>query len=190
MHGVNGLNDVKFDDEPDQTPIQTEVAADAIRRLAKENSGDLVIITLGPLTNLALALKTEPNVAKDIKELYIMGGNTTGEGNVVSAAEFNFHCDPEAAFVVLDMIKCPAYVIPWELCYHSAVVDYKWCLDVLFNVDTPEGKFMRKIEMPWLDRLSKLPISNNAMCDELAMAVALDNSIIQKTSKQLVNGSN
>ncbi len=45
-----------------------------------------------------------------------MGGNTEGVGNTTLAAEFNFHADPESAYVVLEMADCPTFIVAWELC--------------------------------------------------------------------------
>ena len=62
---------------------------------------DLTLIGLGPLTNLALALRSEPALAKTIKSIVLMGGSLSG-GNVTPAAEFNFYVDPEAASIVFN----------------------------------------------------------------------------------------
>ena len=78
---------------------------------------------LGPLTNLALALKTDPDLAQDIQELVIMGGNVNSVGNVAKCAEFNFHCDPEAAYAVLDCVKTKTLIVPWELCFIHAKIE-------------------------------------------------------------------
>ena len=67
---------------------------------AREHSGELVIAAIGPLTNLALACKLDLSFPERIKALYVMGGAERA-GNVTPASEFNFHCDPEAAHLVL-----------------------------------------------------------------------------------------
>ncbi|PAV83629.1 hypothetical protein WR25_21660 [Diploscapter pachys] len=92
-----------------------EHAVDAILRLTKEIS-DLTIICIGPLTNIALALKKDPEFAKRPAKLVIMGGNYLGMGNVMQSltAEWNFHCDPEAASLVLQSMRCPVRILPWE----------------------------------------------------------------------------
>ena len=59
------------------------------------------MIAVGPLTNVAIAMLADPDLAKNLHHLYIMGGNIEGIGNVTSSAEFNFHADPEAAYTVL-----------------------------------------------------------------------------------------
>ncbi len=100
----------------DLTIISNEGAVDAIIRLAKTYPGEVTMVCLAPLTNLGLALKSDPSVASQLKEVVIMGGNMEGVGNASIAAEFNFHSDPEAAYVVLDVIKCPVILVSWELC--------------------------------------------------------------------------
>ena len=74
-------------------------AARNIVRVAKQYRGKLHLVATGPLTNIAVALQLEPDLPKLIKSFTIMGGATTG-GNVTPTAEFNFHCDPEAAHIV------------------------------------------------------------------------------------------
>lgn len=54
--------------------------------------------------------------AKNVKEIYIMGGNHQGVGNFTRCAEFNFYCDPEAAHIVMSKSKCPITILPWEPC--------------------------------------------------------------------------
>ena len=78
---------------------------------------EVTLVALGPLTNLGLSLKTDKTLAKNLKEIFIMGGNMEGIGNVTMASEFNFHADPEGAYAVLDSVKCPTYIITWEMCY-------------------------------------------------------------------------
>jgi inosine-uridine nucleoside N-ribohydrolase len=55
----------------------------------------------------------DPNFCRNIKEIYIMGGNIEGVGNRTGAAEFNFFCDPEVAHIVIHNMKCPITIFPW-----------------------------------------------------------------------------
>lgn len=73
------------------------------------------ILMIGPLTNLALALRLDPGIVAGIGTLTIMGGNVYGRGNTTPAAEFNIYADPEAAHVVLTA-GIETVVIPWEPC--------------------------------------------------------------------------
>ncbi|MGA8216138.1 MAG: nucleoside hydrolase, partial [Candidatus Sulfotelmatobacter sp.] len=74
-------------------------AADLICRIVRANAGAISIIGIGPLTNVALALREDPEIASMIQSIILMGGSLSG-GNVTPAAEFNFYVDPEAASIV------------------------------------------------------------------------------------------
>ncbi|MBA3451096.1 MAG: nucleoside hydrolase [Chloroflexia bacterium] len=80
---------------------QRSIAADrgpaAIIRLSRERPGQLTLVAVGPLTNVAIALNVEPRLTEFLKAVVVMGGAFTVPGNVIDAAEFNIHVDPEAA---------------------------------------------------------------------------------------------
>jgi len=79
-------------------------------------SGDPVdLLMIGPLTNLAMALQTEPRIVAGIGRLTIMGGTVYGRGNTTPAAEFNIYSDPEAAAIVF-AADIDTVVVPWEPC--------------------------------------------------------------------------
>jgi inosine-uridine nucleoside N-ribohydrolase len=99
VHGQNGLAGVDFP-EPKIKPVP-ESANELIRRLVRNNPGEISIVAIGPLTNVAMALKTDPELAHMIRSIVIMGGSLSG-GNVTPSAEFNFYVDPEAARIVFD----------------------------------------------------------------------------------------
>ena len=94
FHGRDGLGDHGY--APATKRIEAQGAVDAIIRVLKEHPG-IEIITLGPLTNLALALERAPDLASNVARCVIMGGAPCCEGNVTPAAEFNIWVDPEAA---------------------------------------------------------------------------------------------
>src|SRR5205823_3548467 len=73
------------------------------------------LLTIGPLTNLALALEQSPGIVDGIGQLTIMGGTVFGRGNVTPAAEFNIFADPEAAAIVF-RAALDTVVVPWEPC--------------------------------------------------------------------------
>ena len=98
VHGRDGFGDVGY--VPAARAAQDEHAALAILRLSHEHAGRLVLVALGPLTNLALALSLDPGLPRRIARLVVMGGAVTARGNVTPAAEFNIHFDPEAARIV------------------------------------------------------------------------------------------
>lgn len=96
-HGDNGLGGVVLP-EPRLRPV-SEPAPDLIRRLVRASPGEISLIALGPLTNVAMALQADAQLASMVRSLTVMGGSLSG-GNITPAAEFNFYVDPEAAQAV------------------------------------------------------------------------------------------
>jgi purine nucleosidase len=96
-HGPNGLGGIEFP-TPTIKPAD-KPATEMIRTIVSSSPGEVSIICLGPLTNVASALRNSPDVATQIKEIVLMGGSLSG-GNMTPAAEFNMYVDPEAASVV------------------------------------------------------------------------------------------
>jgi purine nucleosidase len=100
VHGRDGFGDVGY--EPAARAAEAEHAALAILRLSHRYAGELLLVALGPLTNLALALKLDPTLPRRIKRLVVMGGAVSAHGNITAAAEFNIAFDPEAAHIVFE----------------------------------------------------------------------------------------
>lgn len=99
VHGDMGMGDAILKTSPAE--IETKPAWDALYDKAKELNGELCVVAVGPLTNIALTLKYHPDFKNYCKELYIMGGAATG-GNATPCAEFNIYADPHAAREVFD----------------------------------------------------------------------------------------
>ncbi|KAG4944893.1 hypothetical protein JHK87_040900 [Glycine soja] len=98
VHGVDGLGNQNFP-PPKGKPIE-ESAASFLVHQAKVNPGKVTVVALGPLTNIALAIQLDPEFAKNIGQILILGGAFAVNGNVNPAAEANIFGDPEAADVV------------------------------------------------------------------------------------------
>jgi inosine-uridine nucleoside N-ribohydrolase len=98
-HGNNGLAGVNFP-EAKLKPVKDQ-AADLICKIVRANAGSITVVGIGPLTNIALALRQDPEIANMIQGIVLMGGSLSG-GNVTPAAEFNFYVDPEAASIVFN----------------------------------------------------------------------------------------
>jgi inosine-uridine nucleoside N-ribohydrolase len=98
-HGNNGLGGVDFP-APTTRPSR-ETANEIISRIVRQNPGEITIVALGPLTNIATVLRSDPQLAAMIRSIALMGGSLSG-GNVTPSAEFNFYVDPEAARIVFD----------------------------------------------------------------------------------------
>ncbi|HEV2117746.1 MAG TPA: nucleoside hydrolase [Terriglobales bacterium] len=97
VHGENGLGGAAFP-QPKIEPI-ADRAADFICRTVRKYPGEITLITIGPLTNVGLALRADPELAPMVRNLVMMGGSLSG-GNITPAAEFNVYVDPEAARIV------------------------------------------------------------------------------------------
>jgi len=111
VHGSDGFGDVGH--SPANRRAETEHAAQAILRLSHVHAGRLLLVALGPLTNLALALKLDPTLPQRVARLVVMGGAVTGRGNTTAVAEFNIGFDPEAAHIVFDAFA-RVELVDWE----------------------------------------------------------------------------
>ncbi len=98
VHGRDGFGDAGY--APAARAAEAEHAALAILRLSHEHAGKLLLVALGPLTNLALALKLDPSLPSRVARCVVMGAAVTAHGNITPAAEFNIAFDPEAAHIV------------------------------------------------------------------------------------------
>ena len=102
--------------------LQDNHAVLGIIELVKKYKKEIIICAIGPLTNLALAVKIMPELPSLLKEVIIIGGNYSAVGNTSAAGEFNFLSDPAAAHVVLEEYCCPVTVIPWETLEKNMVI--------------------------------------------------------------------
>ncbi len=98
VHGRDGFGDTGY--APSAREAEPEHAALAILRLSHEHAGHLLLVALGPLTNIALALKLDPSLPQRIARCVVMGGAVSAHGNITAAAEFNIAFDPESAHLV------------------------------------------------------------------------------------------
>lgn len=119
FHGRDGLGDHGY--QPAVRVPQKESAVDAMVRVVEANPG-IEIITLGPLTNLAMALRRQPGLAAKVSRCVVMGGAPCCEGNVTPTAEYNFWADPEAARMVLRS-QLPIELVGWQLSRGAAALN-------------------------------------------------------------------
>uniref|UniRef100_A0A3B4EK92 Inosine/uridine-preferring nucleoside hydrolase domain-containing protein n=2 Tax=Pygocentrus nattereri TaxID=42514 RepID=A0A3B4EK92_PYGNA len=143
--GTDGLGDVLEDRDSDiwKKQTQKEHAVNALIQLVNEHQGQVSLVALGPLTNLALAVRLDPSIPQKLKDLHIMGGNMEGKGNVTPCAEFNFIMDPESAYIVLEEYLCPTHIATWEFtCRNKLSWEF---FDNLVNQDTAAARFMKVI---------------------------------------------
>lgn len=107
VHGVNGLGDIELPETVDDVPLDGRPAWQFIVETVRANPGEVEIVAVGRMTNLALALAHDPEIAGLVKQVVVMGGAFERNGNVTPAGEANIWGDPEAADVV--------FTAPWKV---------------------------------------------------------------------------
>lgn len=111
VHGQDGFGDAGLP-VPMRRPAP-EHAVPAMIAASHRHAGALTMVMLGPLTNLALALRLDPSLPQRVPRLLVMGGAVTGHGNITASAEFNIAFDPEAAHIVFEAWpQCE--LVDWE----------------------------------------------------------------------------
>lgn len=131
-HGDTGLGYAKLP-EPGTRPT-VQHGSDFLIEKIMSQPGEVTLLAIGPLTNVALAIRQEPRIVNAVKELIIMGGAIRSEGNTTALAEFNTYVDPHAAHIV----------------YHAGMPTTLVPLDVTYKcILTPDDvKKMRKVDSP------------------------------------------
>ncbi len=184
FHGGDGLGD--FRDRPTLTrSIEDEHAVLALLRLSRQYEGELTLIALGPLTNLAAAIRLDPEFPARIKQFVFMGGTIAAHGNTPNlTAEYNIYTDPEAAFITLAAFD-DATMLSWET---TLAHGFTWDkFNALCAIDTVNGRFFDKISGKTAQRLQHT-YSRPAylLPDPLAMAVTLQPELIRQSQKCFV----
>jgi len=174
VHGDDGFGG-HAGPEPRDFPVPGS-AAEQIVRLARSHPGELTLLALGPLTNVALAVLLEPDLPNLLRSVVVMGGAVTVPGNITPYAEANFHNDPEAADLVLSA-GFPDLILVGLDATEQARVGTDW-LSALAELTGPRAKFANKI----LDHYAQFyaNMSGEHSCtlhDPLAAAIMLDQKL-------------
>ncbi|XP_053381444.1 pyrimidine-specific ribonucleoside hydrolase RihA-like isoform X2 [Mercenaria mercenaria] len=176
-HGSDGFGDAPDKEAPDESLLQSEHAVTALVRLAKEHEGEMTLVCIGPLTNVAMAIRMDGTFGSRLKGCYIMGGNHEGKGNMTTSAEFNFYSDPEAAYVVLNQLKSPITIVTWETCdRHSLPWEFYHKLRTNNNRIT---NFLRKVEQLSVNYSIENKWGSFIPCDEVLVACCLNHDVIK-----------
>jgi purine nucleosidase len=151
--------------------------------MAGEAPGELTLVALGPLTNIAVATVLDPELPRKYKRLVVMGGAIHAMGNSwTPATEFNMYIDPEAAAVVFQTWS-GLTLVSWENTMQYALEPYQ--VEELSNIDSQRAEFFRRtIKNRYLKQLQGWNVLFEA--DPLAMAVALEPEIVQKSQMRFV----
>jgi purine nucleosidase len=182
VHGEDGFGDVGF---PGPSACATnEAAALALLRLTRERPGELTLVALAPLTNLALALRLDPTLPQRVKRLVVMGGAVTGHGNTGKVpAEFNIGFDPEAAHVVFEGF--PGFdLVDWEATLRHAFEEAEF--DRWLAAGDRRADFFGKVFGTARAYNASHGRHGIVAADALAMAVAIDPSIVTRSERRHV----
>ena len=183
FHGPDGMGGMNYP-QPGAS-AQDEHAVEAVIEAVRKHPGEITLVALGPLSNIAAAIHLAPDFAEKIAMCYVMGGAAACLGNVTPAAEFNIWVDPEAANVVFQS-EMPLLMVGWEHCRGEANLSDSDMAHVR-EMDTPYADFTLdcnlsaiKANREWLgDPALPLP-------DPVTMAIALDPAVCTRRGMHYV----
>jgi purine nucleosidase len=182
VHGEDGMGDIglPLSGRNPANGHAVPIIIDTIHRYAE----DIELVTLGPLTNLALALSIDPSIARKVKACVIMGGIGQGYGNTTPVGEYNIWADPEAAKIVFES-GLPIKMVGWDISrlyakfndqdaekLKSVSTLAQFCVDIQKVV----AEFGRQ----------QTKIGGFDLPDPIAMAVALDPAVATETQQRFV----
>jgi purine nucleosidase len=187
VHGNDGLGNLDLRPRnPEPAPVH---AVDAMIDLVSRNPGAITLVTLGPLTNVALALLKEPRIATLIPRVVMMGGAANVAGNVTPAAEFNVWADPEAARIVF-RAGMPLTMVGIEICRGEA----RWTeaeIKDLAGIGTERARIAATLLGQSLEVARRRPVADEmpgaGVPDGTAMAVALEPETLTESGRYHVD---
>lgn len=166
-HGENGLGDIEVPE------VYNKSEGDAVKALIENADPNTKLLTLGPLTNIAKAVRKEPDLLEKYKSVTVMGGAVETFGNVNRISEFNFWVDPEAASTVIQ--NSPKNI---------SLVPVNACREVLMSIEKIERLFDRSeyqdIFRPYIQYYRENSVFDGAvMYDALAAAVSVNSNLVE-----------
>lgn len=168
IHGESGIGNSHLP-EPETKAVAKHAVDYLIERILAE-PGEQSIFPIGPLTNIAMAIRKEPQFAKAVKELVIMGGAILEHGNVTPLAEFNIYVDPHAAYIVFHS-GIPITLIPLDVT-HKCLLKLEH-IECLMKIDSPIARFIRDAVEVYLKASFELGFAGSAMHDPLTLATII-----------------
>lgn len=184
VHGDDGMGNSDFPApvrEPEALP-----APRAIVQAASKHPGELEIVAQAPLTNIALALREDPELPAKIKRLWIMGGANNSVGNITPAAEFNFYVDPEAAKEVL-AAGFHVTLVPWDVCIKDATLTREELEPILAMGSELSDFYLSVNRAVWEFVKTEHGIDGISHPDAIMMAMAIDHSVIVESQRCFVD---
>ncbi len=155
-----------------QRPLPEEGAVRFLRETVLANPGEITLVAIGPLTNVAAAMEAEPDFADALGGLVVMGGTVAVPGNITPAAEFNLWMDPDAGRVVFDSAADPT-MIGLDVC-HRTTFDRAGAQAVRAS-GTPLAEFVASTTTSWIDVMAAVSEGDSLhLYDSLAVAAAIE----------------
>ncbi|MDY6855478.1 MAG: nucleoside hydrolase [Thermodesulfobacteriota bacterium] len=184
VHGKDGVGEISRLIRPDLTPVYPDISLDKDLPCAKEvilstikkYRSEVTLITLGPLTNIAHMISTDPEALRDVTEIITMGGALYVPGNITPFAEYNIYADPHAAKIVLSS-GLPIVLVPLDVT--RSVI---WNEDSIFAsaraIREPVGRFIIDMTGKVMEYTQKRKgVRGVTLHDPLAVGVAIDSSL-------------
>jgi len=137
-HGNTGLGYAKLPKPRTKPTVQH--GCDFLIEKVMTNPGEIILVAVGPLTNVAMAIRKEPKFAKSLKEIIIMGGAIRHEGNTTALAEFNTYVDPHATHIVFHA-GIPTTLVPLDVTYQCILTTQD--VERLMKINSPIPKFIK-----------------------------------------------
>ena len=168
-----------FGDPPKIAPPSQPSALSALAAAIQQHPGQITILALGPMTNVAILLRLHPDLGTKVKRIVFMGGNVHVGGNASSAAEFNFWFDPEAAQAVLRSRIPEKVMFPLDICNHAALTKARF--DEIAAAGTPIAARYKEDYGQRYPGFLKKPAATAFLWDELPAAWLLDTGFVTKS---------
>ncbi|MGH2386640.1 MAG: nucleoside hydrolase [Chloroflexota bacterium] len=183
VHGDDGMGNQNF--PPPKAMARDEHAVDALIRLIRANPGELTLVTLGPLSNIAVALMRDPEIAGLVKETVVMGGAANVVANVTPSAEYNIWEDPEAARIVFQS-GMPLLMVGIELCRGDAVFNPE-DQRRLRAMKSRYADFVLDINQFLISAVAQYGIDGIDMPDPITMAIAINRALLLESAPCFVD---
>ncbi len=167
-HGDRGLGYARLPNSP--VGPADDHAVDRIIREIMAAPGEVTLVAIAPLTNVALAIRREPRIVQAVREVIIMGGALRSDGNTTSLAEFNFFVDPHAAYIVLHS-GMPIKLLPWDITKDILLTQEH--VDRLMAIDSPVSRFIAEATRFYIEfHVACFGYAGCSICDPAALALA------------------
>jgi purine nucleosidase len=168
VHGKKGVGNAELP-EP-KSKVINQHAIDFLIEKVNAQPKQISIFPIGPLTNIALAIRKDPEFVKNVKELVIMGGSIKQGGNATPLAEFNIFADAHAAHVVFHA-GIPIKLIPLDVTQQCLLTAKD--IEYIHQINSPIARFIKDATDVYLDFYRKHGIDGCALHDPLTLATII-----------------